>query len=414
MTDDNSRASRRKRPLRGVLVTPGLLLGGAERWLVSLVKHTDCSRVRWIGTAISSAGGADAALCRELSRYTELHCQIPPQSAERSAVPFDPRRFDRIHGDWPRALRHLARRADVVLAWGAADVVAPLADARVPVVLVSHTTEPAPDSSAAGPTHLAAVSGAAAEYFPAALRAERPVTVIYNGAERARCRVRHGRPGQRQRWGLGPHDVAIGYVGRHAPEKNYLAAARAALALPERYRAIYYGSVVGRSSEAAPDLKRLAAEHPGRIRIHRPRSHLGDILAGLDVLMLASHREAFSLVLIEAWLAGVPVVATPVGSLPELQEMYGPLAMDVSGDPSPEELAAAVRRALGREGQAAAARARRIAHRTFTCEAMARRWMNYLEQVAAGVKIPQPGVLPSGAVAAATAPSSGPVTERRS
>ena len=94
--------------------------------------------------------------------------------------------------------------------------------------------------------------------------------------------------------------------------------------------------------------------------------------------MLASHREAFSLTLIEAWIAGTPVVATPVGALPELQQKYGSLAVQVPSNPTAEELAEGVCRAAGAEGEEIAARAQALALEHFTCEKMLDRWTKYL------------------------------------
>ncbi len=43
-----------------------------------------------------------------------------------------------------------------------------------------------------------------------------------------------------------------------------------------------------------------------------------DLLAAADVFLLTSHWEARALVVQEAMQAGVPVVARPVGGIPEL------------------------------------------------------------------------------------------------
>ena len=172
--------------------------------------------------------------------------------------------------------------------------------------------------------------------------------------------------------------------GRYSAEKNPSAAIEAVASLPKKFKAIYYGSSTPRDSHTIDEIKQLARRRaPGRVSFHDPVQHVGDVLAALDVFILASHREAFSLALIEAWLAGVPVVATPVGSLPELERKHGRLAIRVPMRPSGKELAAAVVRAAGDEGQEIALRAQRVAKSQFTGEAMGDRWVDYLEDVAA-------------------------------
>jgi glycosyltransferase involved in cell wall biosynthesis len=379
------------RPIQAAFLSPGLLLGGAERWLVSLVKYSDPARLCWTGVAISGWGGADPTLCAEVSRYTVLHCQAPIADRTPPARPFDLTYFDGIHDDWPSTVECVCRNADVIVAWGSVEMGNWTKQFVVPRVLVSHTTEQEnPARPVRGVTHLAAVSEAAAGFFGNRGAEDLPLSIIYNGADRSRCGPRHGRTWQRKQWGLKPTDVALGYVGRQSPEKNYMAVASSVDYLPPRYKAIYHGATVNTPGVPADDLLKFSQQRPGRVIIRPPQPDVGDILAGLDAFVLASHREAFSLGLIEAWLAGVPVVATPVGSLPELQRAYGPLVTEVPLNPTPQELAQAVQRALTPEGRQIAAVARQIARREFTCEAMAERWMTYLEQVVAGVTDPQP------------------------
>lgn len=137
-------------------------------------------------------------------------------------------------------------------------------------------------------------------------------------------------------------------MGRQSPEKNPLAPAKAVWAARNRrpaWHAVYYGpGPAGRGP--CPETHAWCEEHiPGRYRMYPPETHIGDILQGFDCLVLASHREAFSLTLIEAWLAGTPVVATPVGSVEELEAKFGRLVFRVPVDPSPEQLAEAVAQA---------------------------------------------------------------------
>jgi glycosyltransferase involved in cell wall biosynthesis len=111
-----------------------------------------------------------------------------------------------------------------------------------------------------------------------------------------------------------------------------------------------------------------------------PMEQLGDIYAALDCFLLVSKSEAFSLSLIEAWLTGVPVVATQVGAIPELESVYGQLVWPVTFDATSEELATAVHLATQSAGPAVdmANEARILAEREFTAQAMGRRWTDYM------------------------------------
>ncbi len=68
------------------------------------------------------------------------------------------------------------------------------------------------------------------------------------------------------------------------------------------------------------ELERLAAERgvAERVRFLPPGRRVGTLLKSVDALAVLSAREGFPVVVVEAGLAGTPVIATPVGALPEL------------------------------------------------------------------------------------------------
>ncbi|MFF7593057.1 glycosyltransferase family 4 protein [Kitasatospora purpeofusca] len=116
--------------------------------------------------------------------------------------------------------------------------------------------------------------------------------------------------------GGGPDRPLVLAVGRLVPQKAFgllLDAARDLAALtPEPLLLL-----AGDGPEAAGLRERVAAEKLP-VRLLGYRTDVSDLLAAADVLVLPSRWEARSLVVQEAMRAGVPVVATAVGGIPEL------------------------------------------------------------------------------------------------
>jgi glycosyltransferase involved in cell wall biosynthesis len=369
--------------VKAALFTPNLTMGGAEMWVVSLASSVDRRRLRWTGAVVSGWGGLDPYLCRRLAQEVPVHTNDGGWNKQRGARRIAEAHFEQIHESFGDAIRAACRDADILVAWGGVDPKKYAPDLKIPIVQTSHTTEPARDGGSGfrSASHLAAVSEAAKAHFHSDA-GDRDVAVIYNGADWLRCQPIDGRDHIRQSWQMGDDQVAVGYLGRHSVEKNPRAAIDAISRLPKRFSAVYYGGPTPRDLSTTQVLREMAMQSaPDRVVFRPPVAHVGDVLAGLDVFMLASRREAFSLGLIEAWLAGVPVVATPVGSLPELEKRFGKLTVQVPIDASPGVLANAVRIAHDEVGQKNARRARDIAIEHFTSEAMATRWADYLQGI---------------------------------
>ncbi|MQS14669.1 glycosyltransferase family 4 protein [Streptomyces kaniharaensis] len=130
--------------------------------------------------------------------------------------------------------------------------------------------------------------------------------------------------------GDGPDRPLVLAIGRLVPQKAFgllLDATRELSALdPEPLLLI-----AGDGPEAGALRERIAAEKlPAQLLGHR--TDVPDLLAAADVVVVSSRWEARSLVVQEAMRAGVPVVATSVGGIPEL---VGDAAVLVpSGDPA--------------------------------------------------------------------------------
>lgn len=173
-------------------------------------------------------------------------------------------------------------------------------------------------------------------------------------------------------WGQNPVDEVptqarvLLAVARLTPQKGIDVAIRALPSLPPDVVLVVLGEGPERSS-----LARLAHELRVDARVFLP-GRVPDVAAWLrrgTVLVHPARWEGFGLAVLEAMLAGLPVVASRISSLPELV-LDGETGVLVSPD-DPEALAAGVRAALGRGALGAAGRER--ARREFSVARMADR-----------------------------------------
>jgi hypothetical protein len=93
---------RRPAVARVGFLTPNLQLGGAERWIVSLLKYLDRAHVEPSGIAILGSDAPHAETCLEAARYAPLYGgplangNGAPLPVQRSPTQWMPWR------DWPR------------------------------------------------------------------------------------------------------------------------------------------------------------------------------------------------------------------------------------------------------------------------------------------------------------------------
>jgi glycosyltransferase involved in cell wall biosynthesis len=120
----------------------------------------------------------------------------------------------------------------------------------------------------------------------------------------------------RKREGLEPDAIVFACVGRLEPQKNPLLLLQSFAALNDpRTRLILCGD--GSLSEPlAAYTKANGLE--GRVRFLGKRNDIPECLAASDVFVLSSNWEGNPLAVMEAMAAGLPVISTAVGGVPEL------------------------------------------------------------------------------------------------
>ena len=272
----------------------------------------------------------------------------------------------------------------------------------IPVIDVSHSDGAWEQQTkmvrraASGADFHVAVSRCALSAFPEQVRSR--ATVIYNGVEADRVAPRQFLPlppfpatrregraeGSREictrnSRRVSPHPKPLPegegtkrtalFLGRFEEVKGFDRLFVAAKHLPANWKIVAHGH---------GSLQSQIANRKSQIEIRPPLNHVGDALASADVLVMPSRHEGMPLTLIEAWLAGTPVVATPFGFIQEATQMHGRLCEVVSQNPSGKELADGIVRAAGGRF---VDHARQIAWNHYTAAAMAQRWEEYLYEV---------------------------------
>lgn len=363
-------------------LAPGYILGGAERWTLGLARCCDPERIQWVGLALTEWAASDTATVKDMTKYMPVYG--PPKT--EGTVGHDFQYVKRMGPDAATGIGIIAAQADIMITWTGQHIRTMLGYYRqhykLKVLCVSHGSIPEVYSSVQDDADcLAAVSKAAVISFREGTRDN--VEVVYNGADIDRCTPILGRDIFRKKFNIPANAIVLGYIGRFSPEKNPLLAARTAAHMGKQFRAMYVGGgcdlPMWADQDWVPKLQEVGGDQVHHIG---PQDSVGDALAASDVIMCCSYTEGFSLGILEAWLAGVPVISTGVGAIPELEAMHGQLVVQVSTNPTVEETAEAVAVALSRANKPVIDRARSVAWNHYTLPAMAERWTNYMERVA--------------------------------
>lgn len=205
------------------------------------------------------------------------------------------------------------------------------------------------------------------------------VVVVPNGIDIAAFAAPRDRAAIRAELGLPAESLVIGTVGRMVPVKNHallldafqLVAAR----VPTAHLLICGDGLLRQVTEARAEELGLAE----RVTFTGLRRDVPRVLAALDVFCLSSDSEGLPLAILEALAAGLPVVATAVGGVPELiTEAVGRLAPPAEPGPLADELV----ELLGDEGLRAqlSQTAREVVARSYSIEAMVARYVELYQQ----------------------------------
>ncbi len=200
--------------------------------------------------------------------------------------------------------------------------------------------------------------------------------VLPNGVDPAPFRDLPTKQEARKALGLPAEAFLVVAVGRLSPEKGQDVLLEALAAVPDR---AVQGVLVG-DGPMRPALEARAArpDLAGRVHFLGLRTDVPRCLASADLFVLPSRYEAQGMVVVEAMMAGLPIVASRVGGVPGILEDGVTALLVPPADPS--ALAAALGR---RTPPAMAACARRQALDTLTVDAMVDGYLRLYRQLGA-------------------------------
>jgi glycosyltransferase involved in cell wall biosynthesis len=284
-------------------------LGGAQQWLLDLLPAI---RERgWEAlVAVPGHGELFGRVRAQGFAVERIECG-PYRSRRKSAA--DVLRFLRDTPRLARRIREMAEDADLVYIIGPRLLpAAAMAGLTAPAVFHAH--------SYIGPGMLRRLLGAAlrrlrapvignCEFVAGPWREYSPeVSVIFNGVRPSASRHAGG--------------AAVLCIGRIAPEKGqleFLDAAEAILGEAPESRFIVYGAPLFSGNGYAREVEARAAGLP--VEFAGWTDDVDAALAGAAVLLAPSTgQEATTRVILEAYAAGVPVVAFANGGIPEVVE----------------------------------------------------------------------------------------------
>jgi len=167
----------------------------------------------------------------------------------------------------------------------------------------------------------------------------------------------------RQAHGIEPHATVLTHVGRFAPPKNH-ALLIEAFAQVRSDAPLYLLLVGGGELQDAVRAQVAGLGLESRVRFLGIRADVADILRASDVFVLSSRVEGNLMSVMEAMAAGLPVVSTAVGGVPELVQegVTGLLVPSEDAGALAQAMQALVDDPVRRQAMGEAARQHAVAH----------------------------------------------------
>ncbi|NQE45706.1 Trehalose synthase [ANME-1 cluster archaeon GoMg2] len=181
---------------------------------------------------------------------------------------------------------------------------------------------------------------------------------------------------------LGERDNLVGYIGRLSGEKGVLNFVKSIPEILKERNGIK--CLIGGDGQLRDEIEKYLDEEHLNDKVKFtgwiPHDELPDYLNELKLVVLPSYTEGLPNIILEAMACGTPVLATPVGAIPDvIKDGENGFIMENN---SPECITENVMRALNHPNpEAIVKNARELVGRKYTYEAAVERYKNILENI---------------------------------
>jgi len=144
------------------------------------------------------------------------------------------------------------------------------------------------------------------------------IEVLYNGIDPSKFKGNFKESRVRQKFGVKPEDFLVGIVARLEEQKGHIYLFKALRQLRPDFSQIKVLVVGDGTLRSALESRAMEMGLSEQVLFAGTRKDIPEILAALDLFILPSLWEGFSLALLEAMAMGTPVIATAVGGASEV------------------------------------------------------------------------------------------------
>ena len=336
------------------IASPTFLCGGAERWCLNTAKYLDKSRIEYAGLFLvhSSSFGP---LLEEAKRLGPIYSVTKDTDA--------------------------LKNCDVLLYWANSHPEYELVKKRICVL--HNVTKYAYQFGMEGLKKdelIVATSKRMAKMFADSEN----VIAVHNGVDLKRIIPTIPKGQIRKQLKIGEGKLIIGSMGRCAPEKGLERIAAAAKVLGPEVIPCFIGPIYDRRIQ-----KKIQATNP-QSRFIDAKEDIGNYLQIFDCFVQSSYIEGNSLMLLEAMAAGVPIVSTPTGAIPEFFEMYGELCVTVPLYADTATLAGGILQAMASDNLLRRSAAKNVVHTMYSQETIGKQWSDICCDYAEGRVVSHP------------------------